>query len=88
MHHSRYIVLNRQGWWQIVQVGRRLPASYASKAEATSAAIEFAEKDGDAGRGAEVVVCHEDGRFLTEWVFGETFNSDKPSEPLITPRRP
>lgn len=49
------------------------------------AAIEFAEKDGDAGRDSEVLVRHEDGRFMTEWMFGRDLHSDEAERPLITP---
>lgn len=84
MLHFRYVVVGQGNRWTIIQ-GRRRFSQYTSKSQAMVAAIEFAEKDGDAGRDAEVLVCHEDGRFLTEWIFGQDLHSDEDDRPLITP---
>jgi hypothetical protein len=84
MLHFRYVVVGQGDRWTIIQ-GRRRFSEYASKLQAMYAAIEFAEKDGDAGRDAEVLVRHEDGRFLTEWMFGRNSQSDKANRPLVTP---
>src|SRR5262245_52185337 len=70
MHNPRYIVVNEDSGWRIVQGGRRYPGSFSSKTLAIVAAIGFARRDGDAGHCGEVLVRHEDGRFATEWVFG------------------
>jgi hypothetical protein len=67
MHKPRYVVINREGEWQIKQAGRRFSGSYASKTQALSAAIEFAAKDGDEGHSVEVLVRTEDDHFVTEW---------------------
>ncbi|MBO0757643.1 MAG: hypothetical protein J2P54_17465 [Bradyrhizobiaceae bacterium] len=86
MLHFRYVVVGQGDRWTIIQ-GRRRFSEYASKSQAMYAAIEFAEKDGDAGRDAQVLVRHEDGRFMTEWIFGQDLHSDEADRPLITPIR-
>jgi hypothetical protein len=68
MHH-RYIVVADDGQWMIVRSCRRHPKPYPSKTQAVCAAIALAENDADAG--AEVLVRHEDGYFLIEWVHGQ-----------------
>jgi hypothetical protein len=84
MLHFRYVVVGQGDRWTIIQ-GRRRFSQYASKSQAMVAAIEFAEKDGDAGRDVEVLVRHEDGRFMTEWIFGHDLHPDEVDRPLITP---
>lgn len=69
MHHLRYIVLHQDGAWKIIQGGRRYADHYQDKTQALCAAIDFAEEDGHAGHQTEVLVRHEDGRYLTEWRF-------------------
>jgi hypothetical protein len=49
----------------------RYPGSFSSKTLAIVTAIGFAESDSHAGHRPEVLVRHEDGRFATEWVFGQ-----------------
>jgi hypothetical protein len=71
MHNPRYVVVNEDAGWRIVQGGRRYPGSFSSKTLAIVTAIGFAEGDGHAGHRPEVLVRHEDGRFATEWVFGQ-----------------
>jgi len=87
MHSSRYVVLNQDGQWKIVQGGRRYSASYTSKSQAMCAAIEFAEKDGVAGRTSKVLVRHEDGRFMTEWMLGHDLRSTKEVRPTLMPSK-
>jgi len=70
MHKPRYVVVHQEGEWRIKQAGRRFSGSYASKTQALSAAIEFAERDGDAGHSVEVLVRDEDEHFVTEWASG------------------
>jgi len=86
MLRPRYIVVNQEPGWKIVRGGRRLPGDYRSKAQALCKAIAFAEQDGIAGRHAAVLVRHEDGRFVTEWVFGQSTHPDEAARPLIVPR--
>ena len=71
MRNPRYVVVNEEVGWRIVQGGRRYPGSFSSKTLAIVTAIGFAEGDGQAGHRPEVLVRHEDGRFATEWVFGQ-----------------
>jgi hypothetical protein len=87
MNHLRYVVVQREEEWKIVQGGRRYSGSYPSKRQALSAAIEIAEMDGHAGRRVEVLVRHEDGHFLTEWIFGRDPHPDASSRPILTPNR-
>ena len=86
MDHLRYVVVRREDEWKIVQGGRRFPGSYPGKSQALCAAIEFAERDGYAGRRVEVLVRHEDGHFLTEWIFGTGAPPDE-AGPMLTPNR-
>jgi len=87
MLSPRYIVVNQESGWKIVRGGRRLPGDYRSKAQALCRAIAFAEQDGVAGRShATVLVRHEDGRFVTEWAFGQSAHPDEAARPLIVPR--
>jgi hypothetical protein len=86
MNHLRYVVVRREGEWKIVQGGRRYADAYPSKRQALSAAITFAEREGRSGRRVEVLVGHEDGHFLTEWIFGQMPESDMVVRPVLTPR--
>jgi hypothetical protein len=85
MHGPRYVVLSQSGEWRILEGGRRC-AGYPTKSDAMDAAIEFAEKDADAGREAEVLVRHEDGRFLLEWMFGHDLQAGT-GAPVAMPQR-
>ncbi len=88
MLNFRYVVVSDESRWQIVRGGRRFPETYASKNLAICSAIAFAQKDGLAGRRAEVMVRHENGLFITEWVFGENLRKDGTVEPrLLTSNR-
>jgi hypothetical protein len=87
MHKPRYVVVNQEGEWHIRQAGRHFSASYPSKSQALCAAIEFAEKEGDQGYSTEVLVRHEDDRFITEWVYGEDARPDKAARPRAAPAR-
>ena len=71
MLNLRYVVVDDECRWRIIRGGRRFPETYPTKSQAISGAIALAEKDGLAGRRAEVMVRHENGLFITEWVFGE-----------------
>ena len=85
MLNPRYIVVNQESRWMIVQGGRRFPGDYSSKRQALFRAIAFAEQDGNAGRRAAVLVRHEDGRFITEWEFGQDPHRDEAEQPRIVP---
>jgi|HubBroStandDraft_6_1064221.scaffolds.fasta_scaffold1944604_2 hypothetical protein len=87
MNQVRYVVVRREAEWKIVRAGRRYSGSYPSKRQALCAAIEFAEQDGHAGSRVEVLVRHEDGHFLTEWVFGRDLHPDAAARPILTPNR-
>ena len=56
-------------------------ATFPSKAQALCAAIELAERDGERGHAPEVLVRHEDDRFITEWVYGEDLHPDDAARP-------
>lgn len=86
MHRPRYIVLSQDGEWRILRRGRRYCEAYATKTEAVIAAIEVAEKDGHAGQEAEVMVRHEDGRFLIAWMFGHDLRAADAARPVAMPR--
>ena len=86
MHRPRYIVLSQDGEWRILRRGRRYSDAYATKTEAVVAAIGIAEKDGHAGQEAEVLVRHEDGRFLIAWMFGHDLHARDAAEPMWMPR--
>ena len=83
MLNLRYVVVSEKSRWQIVRGGRRFPESYASKNLAICSAIAYAESDGLAGRRAEVMVRHENGLFITEWVFGEDVHADRAAQPPL-----
>jgi hypothetical protein len=86
MINLRYVVVSEESRWQIVRGGRRFPETYPSKSQAVCSAIAFAERDGRAGRRVEVMVRHENGLFITEWVFGEDVDADKAAQsPLLFP---
>jgi hypothetical protein len=81
MHKPRYVVLCENGGWQIKNAHHHLAASYASKAKALSAAIELAETDGRRGDAPEVLVRHEDERFIIEWAYGKDLKLDEAARP-------
>ena len=83
MLNMRYVVVSEESRWQIVGGGRRFPDTYPSKTLAVCSAIAFAEKDGLAGRHAEVMVRHENGLFITEWVFGEDVHAAQGTAPML-----
>jgi hypothetical protein len=76
MHKSRYVVMQKDGEWQIKNAYRHVTSTFPSKAQALCAAIELAEKDGNRGHEPEVLVRHEDDRFITEWVYGQDLHPD------------
>jgi hypothetical protein len=74
MHHLRYVVLRQVDGWKIVRGGRRYSDRYADKSQAFRAAISLARVDSELGHRAEVLVRHEDGRYVTEWTFSRDPN--------------
>ena len=87
MLHPRYIVVNQESGWKIVHSGRRYPENYADKRQALCSAIALAEQAGSAGRRPQVLVRHEDGRFATAWVFGQTPHAEEDArQPWVLPR--
>ncbi len=88
MRRSRFVVVSEEQHWIIVRGAKGHIGSYATKTQAMRAAIEFAEQAGrDRGLG-EVLVCHEDGRFLMEWRAGDNSQSAKAPRPVLTARGP
>jgi hypothetical protein len=55
--------------WKI-RTGYRYSGPYPTEAEALQAAIDFAERDGQAGREAQVLVQGEDRLFRPAWTYG------------------
>jgi hypothetical protein len=85
MHGPRYIVASAGAQWRIVHHGPRKVGPYPTKTQAVYAAIELAEHDA----GAEVLVRHEDGYVLTEWVQGQSEAPEKTARPsTIAGRQP
>jgi hypothetical protein len=61
----------------VADLPRRL-GGYATKTQAVCAAIELAENES----GAEVLVRHEDGYVITEWVQGQDEHAEKAARPI------
>ena len=83
MLNLRYVVVSDGSRWQIIRAGRRFPETYPTKHQAIESAVALGEKDGQAGRRAEVMVRHENGLFITEWVFGEDVHALKAAQPPL-----
>ena len=66
---AHYFVVKHNGAWRI-RAGYRTTGAYEDKAQALSAAVDYAEKDGMAGRDAQVFVQGEDRHFRAAWVYG------------------
>jgi hypothetical protein len=81
LHKSRYVVMNHNGAWEIKNAHRRVTATFPSKAQALCAAIELAEHDGVHGHAPEVLVRHEDERFIMEWVYSVDLHPDEAARP-------
>jgi hypothetical protein len=84
MLRMRYVVMTQARDWVVFQ-GRRRLGAFPDKTQATSAAIGLAEDAGTKERPTEVLVRHEDGRFLTEWTFGVDIQADSAARPIIPP---
>jgi hypothetical protein len=66
---AQYFVTTQNGEWTI-RAGYRAIGSYPSKTHALCTAIDFAERDGMAGRQAQVLVQGDDRHFRTAWIYG------------------
>lgn len=92
MPRAQYFVTHRNGEWKI-RAGYRYSTPYPSKADALRAAIDFAERDGQAGRHAEVLVQGDDRLFQPAWTYGrdpyptKTRRTAKPSARPTQPPR-
>jgi hypothetical protein len=69
MPRAQYFVTKRNGEWKI-RAGYRHSGPYPTQREALQAAIDFAERDGQAGREAQVLVQGEDRLFRPAWTYG------------------
>jgi Uncharacterized protein conserved in bacteria (DUF2188) len=69
MPAAQYFVKERDGEWRI-RAGYRYCGQFPDKQEAVRAAIELAERDGQAGRPAQVLVQGPDRLFRTIWTYG------------------
>jgi hypothetical protein len=83
MPKAQYFVLNHQGEWKI-KAGYRFIGPFGSRAHALCAAIDYAEKDGQAGRDAQVLVEGEDRIYRIKWTYGRDPYPNKAARPLAT----
>jgi len=81
MHSPRFVIASAGAKWRIVRGGPRGLEPYPTKTQALCAAIEFAEHEA----GAQVVVQHEDGYFITEWVQGQEDSPEMAARPRPIP---
>lgn len=69
MAHERYYVVFHEEQWQIKHNGQ-YSGPYPTQAAAIRAAIDAAQKDGERGNEAQVLVHGEDLLFRAEWTYG------------------
>ena len=69
MPRAQYFVTKRNGEWKI-RAGYRYSGPYPTKRKALQVAIDFSERDGQAGREAQVLVQGEDRLFRPAWTYG------------------
>jgi len=69
MPDARYFIIQRDESWSI-KLNDEEFGPYKTKAEALLFAIDAAQKLGDYGNQAEVVLMGEDGHFHPEWTYG------------------
>ena len=81
MRSSQYVVSGHDSEWEVRRANSRVTETFPSKAQALCAAIELAEKDGARGDAPEVLVRHEDDRFITGWVYGQDLHPDDAARP-------
>ena len=87
MTQAQYFVLEDDGEWKI-KAGYRHTGPYDSKIDAMCAAINYAERDGQAGRDAQVLVQREDRTYRVEWIYGRDPYPSAAARPRSTPARP
>jgi len=69
MPDARYFIVQHNDEWAI-KFNDEEYGPYKSKSEAMLFAIDAAQKLGEYGEQAEVVLMGEDGHFRPEWTFG------------------
>jgi hypothetical protein len=87
MSQAQYFVVRDGGHWRI-KAGYRHTGSFDSKSQAMCAAIDYAEKDGQTGREAQVLVEGEDRRFSVEWTYGRDPYPSTPARPAPSSAQP
>ena len=69
MPDARYFIIQREDRWSI-KFNDEEYGPYRTKDEAMLFAIDAAQKLGEYGENAQVVLLGEDGHFHTEWLYG------------------
>ncbi len=69
MARAQYFVVKHQSGWHIKLNGAQY-GPYKSQATAIKFAVDAAQKAGEIGHDAEVVVQGPDSQFRTEWAYG------------------
>jgi uncharacterized protein DUF2188 len=69
MPRARYFVVNNRGRWAI-SFQQQHYGPYATRQEAINYAVDAAHRSHSQGIDAQVLVQGEDGRFRTEWTYG------------------
>lgn len=69
MARAQYFVVKNQSGWCVKLMGEQY-GPYSSQAVAVKAAVAAAQKAGELGHDAQVVVQGADNQFRTEWTYG------------------
>ena len=69
MAHAQYMVVIRQGAWNI-SFGGKDYGPYKTQREAIRAAIDAAQGSGKKGAEAEVLLQGTNNKYITEWTYG------------------
>jgi hypothetical protein len=69
MARAQYFVVKNQSGWHVKLMGEQY-GPYSSQAVAMKAALSAAQKAGELGHEAQVVVQGPDNLFRTEWTYG------------------
>ena len=78
MPDARYFIVQQDDQWAI-KFNDEEYGPYKSKDEAMLFAIDAAQKLGEYGGNAEVVLMGEDGHFHTEWAYGRDAAPSSPA---------
>ena len=70
MARVHFYVVNRDGRWAVRHNGQ-LAGPFVTQQAAINEAVEAAHRAGDNGADSDVVVESTDGRFRTEWTYGD-----------------